>query len=161
MARVRINRVQVRVTGVEAGLKIVRQVMYEVSFSANLILLRGDYSSGRLAASIESDGPHVIGTRVTGSVGSHLPYAASVHDGAKVHWIFPKSSRAVRFGSHRRPQLKFYWRKAGRVVYLPHIPGSRSRIGRSHPGQPGKKFLTDPLREAARRHGMRVIIYDV
>jgi hypothetical protein len=161
MATVRINRAQVRVTSARAGVRIVRQVLYEVSFQANLILLRGDYSSGRLASSITIDGPHILPGRVTGTVGSNLPYAAAVHDGAKVHWIFPKSSRAVRFGSHRRPQLKFYWRKAGRVVYLPHIPGSPSRIGRSHPGQEGKKYLTGPLRDVARRHGMRVITYDV
>ena len=161
MATVRINRAQAKVTSIEAGLKLVTQVMHEVEFQAKL-KVNGPYSTGTLSLSIHGEGPIVTGDRINGRVGTDLPYAASVHDGAEIHSIFPKGAPAgFRFGSRRRPQLKFYWRKAGRVVFFPHIPGSPSTIGRSHPGQKGKKFLTEPLRDAARRHGMRVITFDV
>lgn len=162
MATVRMYRALLRAHSQEEGLRLVRQVMYEVSFAAHAMLLGGPYSTGNLAASIEQDGPHVAPGRVFGSVGSRLPYARSVHDGAKVHWIFPKASKGVvRFGSKKRPQLRFFWRKRGKVVYLPHIPGSPSKIGRSHPGQPGKHYLTEPLRRSARIHGFRVVVYDI
>jgi hypothetical protein len=161
MATVRINRAQARVESVEAGVRLVTQVMYEIAFEAFVTTIRGPYATGRLATSIERDGPDVVGDRIFGRVGSRLPYAASVHDGAKVHAIFPKAGGHVyRFGSRRAPQLKFFWRRAGRIAYFPHIPGSPARLGRSHPGQPGKKYLTEPLRNAARRHSMHVITLD-
>lgn len=162
MATVRINRAVIRALSIREAFEQVNQVMYEVEFGAHAMTLAGPYSVGNLAASIKRDGPHIGPGRVTGSVGSNLPYAASVHNGSKVHWIFPKAERGViRFGSRRRPQLKFFWRKKGKVVYFPHIPGSPTKIGRSHPGQPGKHYLTEPLRRSARLHGFRVITYDV
>lgn len=130
--------------------------MYEVAFGAYVKLLQGQYSTGRLATSIQRIGPVITGDEIHGRVGSTLSYAASVHDGAQVHNIFPKSAVGVfRFGARGRPQLRFFWRRVGKVVYLPHIPGAPSRIGRSHPGiRVGKKYLTEPLRNAARRHNM-------
>lgn len=144
------------------GVRLVREVMREVAFGARLMTLGGSYSVGNLADSIHEDGPHIAPGRVFGEVGSKLKYAKAVHDGAKVHWIFPKRSAGViRFGSRRKPQLRFFWRKRGKIVYLPHIPGSPNKIGRSHPGQPGKHYLTEPLRRSARIHGFRVIVFDV
>jgi len=162
MARVRMHRAIIRAHTEAEAVRMVRQVMYEVAFGARVMTLGGPYGVGNLADSIQVDGPHIRPGRVTGEVGSSLPYAASVHNGAKIHWIFPKASRGVvRFGSRRRPQLRFFWRKAGRVVYMPHIPGSPGKIGRSHPGQPGKHYLSEPLRRSGRIHGFRVIVYDV
>jgi len=162
MATVRIYRAVIRALSIQEAFDQVNQVMYEVAFGAHAMLLGGPYSVGNLAASIQRDGPHIGPGRVTGQVGSNLPYAASVHNGAKVHWIFPKGARGkVRFGDRRRPQLKFFWRKAGRVVYMPHVPGSPTKIGLSHPGQPGKHYLSEPLRRSARLHGFRVIVYDI
>lgn len=162
MATVRMYRAIIKATTDKQAVELVTQVMYEVEFGARAKLLTGPYTTGILADSIERDGPHIAPGRVFGSVGSKLPYAASVHSGAKVHWIFPKGAKGlVRFGSHKRPQLRFFWRKVGHVVYLPHVPGSEARIGRSHPGQPGKHYLTEPLRRSARIHGFRVIVYDI
>ena len=162
MASVRINRAVIRALSIKEAFDSVNQVMYEVAFAAHAQLLSGPYSVGNLAASITRDGPHIGPGRVNGSVGSKLPYAAAVHNGAKVHWIFPKAAPGVvRFSSRRRPQLRFFWRKKGRIVYMPHIPGSPSKVGLSHPGQEGKHYLTEPLRRSARIHGFRVITYDV
>jgi hypothetical protein len=162
MARVRINRATARVVSTEAGVKLINQVLYELSFEAHARVLVGPYVSGNLARSLHREGPTVMGRRVTGRVGSDLPYAMSVERGAEVHAIFPKGARGVyRFGRTGRPKLRFYWREVGRVVYLPQVPGSRRKIGVSHPGQPGKHYLTESLRNVARRHGMRVIIIDV
>lgn len=162
MATVRMYRALIRATTQEHAVATVRQVMYEVQFAARAKLLSGPYTTGNLADSIKTDGPVVVGDRVLGSVGSSLRYAAAVHDGAKVHPIFPKAAKGIyRFGSRRRPQLRFFWRKVGRTVYLPHIPGARHKVGLSHPGQPGKHYLSEPLRRSARLHGFRVITYTV
>lgn len=155
-------RALLRAHSAREGVRLVRMVMDDVAFGAHAMLLGGPYSVGNLAASIQRDGPHVFPGRVTGTVGSKLKYARAVHDGAKVHWIFPKRSvGVVRFGSRKAPQLRFFWRKRGKIVYLPHIPGSAGKIGRSHPGQPGKHYLTEPLRRSARLHGFRVIVFDI
>jgi hypothetical protein len=162
MAKVRMYRAIIRATTDKQAVELVTQVMYEVEFGARAKLLTGPYTTGILADSIRRDGPHIAPGRVFGSVGSKLPYAASVHSGAKVHWIFPKGAQGlVRFGSRKRPQLRFFWRKVGHVVYLPHVPGSEGKVGHSHPGQPGKHYLTEPLRRSARIHGFRVIVYDI
>lgn len=162
MARVVLNQAIIRATSIREAFELVNQVMYEVSFAAHAKLLSGPYTTSTLAASIKRDGPHIEAARITGSVGSDLPYAASVHDGAKVHWIFPKGAEGViRFGSRKRPQLHFFWRKRGKFVFLPHIPGSPTKIGKSHPGQAGKHYLTEPLRRSARIHGFRVVTYDL
>ena len=161
MAVVRINHAYARRASIEAATRLITQVLYEIEFEAKAMATGGPYSSGNLADNIDHEGPIVTGTTVRGSVGSDLPYAASVHDGAEIHPIFPKGLTGVyRFGSRRRPQLKFFWRKAGRVVYLPQIPGSPSKLGISHPGiKSGKKYLTEPLRNAAHRHQMRVVTF--
>lgn len=163
MARVRINTAQARVVSIEAGVRLVGRVLLEVESEAKLITSHGPYATGRLATSIRHEGPNVVGDRVLGRVGSDLPYAASVHGGAGVHPIFPKGARGVyRFGRFTgRPKLRFFWRKVGQMVFLPQVPGSRAKIGRSHPGQAGKHYLTEPLRDAARRHQMRVITTDI
>jgi hypothetical protein len=159
MATVRINSAQARVVSVKAGVRLVTQVLYEVEFEAKIMAAGGPYSAGYLSESIEREGPTVRGTSIFGSVGSDLPYAASVHDGAEVHAIFPKSAPQIyEFGRRTRPQLKFFWK--GRMRFFPHIPGSPSKVGISHPGiKSGKKYLTEPLRNAARRHRMRVITF--
>lgn len=156
MARVRINGFEARTITVRGAQRLCRRVMDEVYDEARRITLRGPYVTGELANSLYKDGPHVYGKIVTGEVGSTADYAHIVHDGAQVHDIFPKAAgHYYRFFDRSRPQLRFFWRRIGRVIYLPHIPGAPSRIGRSHPGQKGKKFLSNPLQEAAVRNGMR------
>ena len=163
MATVRLNRATIQVETTEMAQKFVRQVMYEVEFQAKIRAAHGPYSAGILASSITSTGPHTLGSEVSGRVGTPLHYAASVESGAKIHNIFPKRAPHIyRFGGQaRRPMLRFFWRKAGRVVYMAQVPGSPGKIGRSHPGQKGKHFLRESLLDAARRHGMRIVVYDL
>lgn len=156
----RINKVASGSQSREAGARLLREVLREVEAYGKAATLGGPYTTGRLSNSIHSRGPTYTPIGVTGSVGSKLSYAALVHDGAKVHAIFPKGTRVFRLPGgaryHKRPQLKFYWRKVGRVVWLPQIPGSANRFGISHPGQPGKRYLTRGLEISARRHNMHL-----
>lgn len=132
-------------------------VLQEMRAGAVAILAEGEYTTGELAASIELQGPVIRGAEVRGAVGSRLEKALVVHDGARVHDIFPKAARGVwRPGSHRRPQLKFFWRRKGRIAYFPHIPGGEGTVGRSHPGMKGKRYLEIPLQVVGRRHGFKV-----
>jgi hypothetical protein len=119
----------------------------------------GPYVTGNLARSIYKTGPHALGYAVTGTIGSRLKYADIVEKGAKIHDIFPKGIRTYRFGKVSRPALKFVWR--GKTRYFNQIPGARSTIGRSHPGQPGKHYIRRALVSVAARYNMRVIIYDI
>lgn len=158
---IRINHVAVNVQSREAGAKLLRQVLREVETAAKAMTLGGPYTTGHLSNSIHTRGPEFTPTGVTGSVGSNLYYAKIVHDGAKVHAIYPKGrSGGARFPGdsdyHKRPQLKFYWRRAGKVVFFPQIPASPRTVLRSHPGQKDKQYLTRPLLAAAHRHNMRV-----
>ena len=169
MATVRIYRLAVTRNGQDFSKRLIRRVMLETEIGAKAILATGPYTSGNLARSVHGEGPVVRGPIVSGAVGSRLSYARIVHNGSgllgpkhKAYVIFPKGAPHVyRFGSRKGPQLKFFWRKVGRVVYMPHIPGSVGTVGISHPGQKGKFYLTEPMRASARRHRFRVFIQDV
>ena len=157
MARVTMYKAALQATSREEALRLVGNLMADVELAAKVIAGSGPYARGRLAASIGRDGPRISGNMIIGSVGSDLSYADTAHDGAPIHAIFPKAAPGVwRFGSRRRPQLKFYWRKVGRVVYFPHIPASLNTLGRSHPGYKGKKYLSTPLQVFGRAQGFRV-----
>jgi hypothetical protein len=159
---VRLSKFAMRRVSTQAAADLIDRTLAEVLFEAYIIVATGPYTTGRLAQSLRRDGPHITGTRVEGSVGSPLEYSAFVHNGTQVHAIFPRGAAGFyRFGSRARPQLKFFWHRRGKVVYLPHIPGAPSRIGRSHPGIANpKRFLTDPLKRIGRRNRMRVIVTD-
>lgn len=159
--RVRLHRAEIFVGSHEAASRLMRQLLYEVEFQAKIRARIGTYSVGNLSDSIEHEGPIQIKDGVTGRVGSRLPYAASAEAGAEIHAIFPKGVHVYRFGSHRRPQLRFYWRKLGRVVVVPQIPIAPHTIGHSHPGQKGKRYLEHSLRDVAHRHRMRVVTFDL
>ena len=158
MARVVMYRLRLRNASKKRGEALVRKVMTEVLFESKLLAATGLYATGALSESIDMDGPRHLGLLITGSVGSDLPYADAVHNGAKIHPIFPKALKNVyRFGSRKRPQLKFFWRTKGRTVVVPHIPIVPGRIGQSHPGiKHGKHYLSRPLREVGRRNGFKV-----
>ena len=142
--------------------RFMEQVLQEMRAGAVIALAHGEYTTGNLAASLEIQGPLIRGESVAGAVGSRLDEALVVHDGARVHDIYPKASRGVwRPGSHRRPQLKFFWRRKGRIAYFPHIPGGPGTIGRSHPGMRGKKYLEIPLLVVGKRHGFKVTLRDI
>lgn len=59
-------------------------------------------------------------------------HAKFVHDGTRAHEIRPRYARALRF----------YWPRAGRVVF-------RQRVW--HPGYEGNPFLRDAIREELNR----------
>jgi|SoiMetStandDraft_2_1073263.scaffolds.fasta_scaffold00898_5 hypothetical protein len=141
MARVRIHHLQAQATSELHALRLVRTVCREIQFRAKVTASTGPYTTGRLAQSINTE-VIPVPTGVRGRVGSNLKYAASVQGGAGAHKIYP----------HRPPSaLRFYWRKVGHVVYFYSV---------NHPGQPGKHYLTDSLKEIARRHRMRYIVFD-
>ena len=141
---VRIDRFQIRVQSIEAGRRLITQVVREVHGGAERILATGPYTHGRLIRGLEDRiqyGPYEVVGRV-GISGRKYPYAASVEGGAKRHHIFPHPPRRY---------LKFYWRKVGRTVWFRRV---------NHPGQKGKGYLRRPLALAAARHNMKVVIYD-
>ena len=157
MARVFMYKAAMQATSREEALRLVTKLMNSVEISAKIIASTGSYSTGRLADSVDQDGPRITGHMVSGNVGSDLSYADTAHNGSPIHDIVPKSAKGIyRFGSRKAPQLKFYWRKLGRVVYFPHIPASVNTLGHSHPGYKGKKYLSTPLRVFGRAQGFRV-----
>ena len=168
MANVQIFHLAVTKKSREVGRRLVKELLLEAEVQAKVQTMRGPYSTGRLADSIHIQGPHDTALGIKGSLGTHLSYAHTVHNGSglygpkhKAYSIFPKRAMKVyRFGSRRKPQLHFFWRKAGKMVFLPHIPGAPGTVGLSHPGQRGQHFLTNALKDAARRKRFRVFIYD-
>jgi hypothetical protein len=150
-----------RVHIAEIGYNSCRKVLRFVHVRARRGAMGGRYATGALAASIFAEGPAIIpgpndGCTVQGVIGSLLPYAASVERGAEIHNIFPKLAPHVwRFGSKRKPQLSFIWR--GRRIFTPHVPMVPGTIGRSHPGQRGKRFLRNAMLAAAVRYRWRFL----
>lgn len=162
MARAVIYHLRLEAASQKLAIAKANEVLNEMERDAQFITATGPYTKGRLSASIYNTGAIPRGRRVVGSVGSRLSYAKSVEGGAERHDIFPKRAPKIyRFGHSQRPTLKFFWAKAGRVVYPNQIPMAPGTIGVSHPGQRGKGFLRIPLLDAAVRHRMRLIIYDV
>jgi hypothetical protein len=157
MARVFMYKAALQATSRQEAFRLVNDLLTNVELAAKVIAGVGPYTSGRLADSIQKDGPRITGNMVSGDVGSDLSYADTAHDGAPIHAIFPKAAPGVyRFGSRKAPQLKFYWRRVGKAVYFPHIPASVNTLGRSHPGYRGKKYLSTPLQVFGRAQGFRV-----
>jgi hypothetical protein len=162
MARVRVYRAALRVKTIAIATRIVEQVTYEIEQQAFVICINGPYTTGNLAMQLYRRPPIVTGDRVAGRVGNRASYARIAHDGARIHDIYPKGApHYYRFGRYGRPKLRFFWRKAGRVVYMNQIPGAASSVGRSHPGYEGKKFLVRPLIDVAARHNMNIVVYDL
>lgn len=158
----RVYHASLQVESRKIAMRQANRILNEIETEARFIAATGKYTRGRLAQSIYNTGAIPRGTVVVGAVGSRLGYASAVESGAKKHDIFPKKApQYYRFGRSRRPTLKFFWAKAGRVVYPNQIPMSPGTIGVSHPGQRGKGFLRKPLMAAAVRHRMRLVLYDV
>ena len=86
-----------------------------------------NYSTGRLQTSIIA-GRGRWGRELEGRVFAMAPYAKFVHEGTIRHTIKPKSPFGV---------LRFFWHKAGRVVYMKRV---------THPGTRRTPFLSEHLR---------------
>lgn len=143
---VRLDRFQIRVQSIEAGRKLITQVMKEVKEGAEAILAFGPYTSGRLVRGVTTRityGAYMVEGRV-GISGKRFPYAASVEGGARRHKIplLPKP---------RGTSLRFYWHKVGHIVYFRQV---------NHPGQTGKAYLRIPILVVGPKHNMRVFTYD-
>lgn len=149
MARVRIYHTRARRESNADAERFVRQVLREIAFQAKLHVAFGPYTLGNLARSIRPEAVRIEFGRVSGSVGSDLPYAAAVEGGAGLYG--PKRSKYVIRPRNAR-RLRFYWRKVGRVVSLPVV---------HHPGQRGKNYLLQAAQSVARRHNMLIIIRDI
>lgn len=164
---VRVFQVQLRTQSLRIARRSADRALTEMHEQAKINADIGPYSKGRLATTVYKSGPMVVGTAVHGSVGSRLHYARAVESGTGLHGpkaraynIFPKSAPHIyRFGRKRRPMLKFIWH--GHVTYMNQIPGGPGTIGRSHPGQKGKHWLTRAMVEVAIRRNYRVIVFDV
>ena len=149
MAKVTIYHSKARRESNKEAEDFIRQVLREIQFQARLHIVFGPYTTGRLASSLRTRGPFMEFGRVTGSVGSDLPYAAAVEGGSGLHG--PRRSKYV-IRPNRAKMLKFYWRKVGRVVVLPKV---------NHPGQRGKDYLLKAAQSVSRRHNMLLIIHEV
>jgi hypothetical protein len=154
----RLYHVQLEAQKSEITRQYLGRILTEIEAQAKAIALVGPYTTGNLSRSIIKVGPTAVGGKVTGKVGSRLSYAGFVESGAKVHNIFPKGISSYRFGRVRRPALKFYWH--GRLVFTNQVPMVPGTIGISHPGQKAKHYLLTPLRNAAVRHRMQLIVYE-
>jgi len=141
MARVVIHEAQVLITANRLTGRHVRETINAIERRARARAATGEYTTGRLAASIRST-YRTQGWRIHGSVGSHLPYAKFPDTGTAPHVIRPRGAGYP---------LRFYWRKVGRVVTPWKV---------NHPGQRSKGWLTDPLIQEARKRGWKVIIHD-
>jgi hypothetical protein len=143
---VRVDRFEIRTQSIEAGRRLVTQVVREIKEGAEAILSFGPYTTGKLVTGLESTiryGPYIVEGRV-GISGRRFPYAASVEGGARRHKIPLVPKREGKW-------LVFFWRKVGHVVKLKQV---------NHPGQTGKAYLRIPLLVIAPRHNMRVFTYD-
>ena len=130
--------------------RFIRKVLRELEFQARLHVATGPYTMGNLARSIRSHGPFIEANgRVTGSVGSDLPYASAVEGGSGL-WGPRHSKYTIR--PVRKKMLRFFWRKVGHVVVLEKV---------RHPGQRGKGYLRLAAESVGRRHNMLVIIREL
>lgn len=148
----------------------LRAMTSEIKLLARAFVI-GPYSKldGGIETKIAATNPVQVGDRVEAQVHTgNSRYANIVESGARHHEIFPKAKKSwtkakkaaygggiYRFGDQSAPQLKFFWRKAGHIVYTPHVPMAASTIGVSHPGMQGKHFMARALYIVGTRHNFR------
>jgi hypothetical protein len=137
MAKVRINNSQAELTAGRLSEKEVRAFLFEAGVKARLRAAQGDYSTGRLAASVRSEVTKGF-WRVNGRLGSDLPHARWADKGTDAHIILP----------HGDYPLRFFWRRTGRIEHFNKV---------THPGYRGKGWLTTSVRETAHRRNWRFI----
>jgi hypothetical protein len=100
-----------------------------------------------LRSTIEASANLVSPTRIHGQVGSPLPYALVVHNGARPHLI-------VR----GRKKLRFFWPEKDRPTAREVRMGMLMFFNQvRHPGMRGTPYLTTPLRVIGRARGFRVV----
>lgn len=151
MARVVVNRVAAHAWVQSHSERLVQTVTAQVLIESKISAASGPYATGRLASTIHA-GYRSMRSGYESTVGSNLWYAMLVEKGAQRH-IIRARPKGLGGGTFRGGySLHFYWRKMGRHVSFRKV---------NHPGFRGKEYIEDALRNAARRHGLRVVIYSV
>lgn len=84
--------------------------------------------TGQMSRAIEADPVQRTGMRVDSGVTVRVPYAASVHEGARPHVIRPRFARALRFEI------------GGQVVFARKV---------NHPGNAANPFLRNAVHRVA------------
>lgn len=86
------------------------------------------YATGELAANIRTKGPTIGRRGPEVEIISDTDHSVYVHDGTLPHTIKPRLA----------PQLIFFWRKAGRIVFKDSV---------RHPGTKANPFLVNALKK--------------
>jgi hypothetical protein len=100
-----------------------------------------------LRSTIESSANLVSPTRIHGQVGSSLPYALVVHEGARPHPIV-RGSKKLRFFWPEKSSPTAREVRMGMLMFFNQV---------NHPGMRGTPYLTTPLRAIGRARGFRVV----
>lgn len=146
MAKFVPNKPDIRLTSQTLAKPLVEKVLDEtLTLSRRYVPVRKQKPydrrpTGRLKKSLRKRGPTTLITRITGSVGSGLRYAASVHEGAEPHVIVARNKKALHFYWERR-NVEFF----GLSVKHPGVP----RHSRT-------QYLYLPLSIVGRRNGFIV-----
>lgn len=146
MARVEIYKQKANSLALEHALRQTQRAVRAIHLGARARVAEQAFKTGHLYDSLKSE-VHVYSLKVVGKVGSSLPYAMVVHEGAKPHTIAPRLRRG----------MKFYWPagvgnpplSTGRVVCF------KGRV--HHPGMRGRRYLIVPLKQEAPIYGFRVV----
>lgn len=78
-------------------------------------------ASGRLRQSIRTEDARLVSpTRATGRVLAHAPYAIYQHEGTGIYGPYRR-----RIRPKRAKALRFFWRKAGGIVFFKSVKGAK------------------------------------
>lgn len=146
MARYYPNKAYTRLVAQGEAKPLVAKVLTETfALSKRYVPVRNPRKydrrpTGRLKRSLKRTGPRVLVNSVKGNIGSRLPYAISVHDGAGPH----------RIAARKKDRLFFFWEKVGHVFSGDSVnhPGVR-RFART-------QYLYLPLSIVGRRNNFIV-----
>jgi hypothetical protein len=146
MAKVTIYKQRAKSLALEHALRQTQRLVRAVTVASKARVGEQAFKTGHLYDSIKSE-VRVYSLKVVGKVGSRLPYAMVVHEGAKPHTIAPRLRRG----------MKFYWPAGvgspplavGRVVCF------KGKV--HHPGMRGRRYLIVPLKQEAPAFGFRVV----
>lgn len=155
MARVRLNRTQVRTVAKAHTTPLVARTTSQISHFARIMVPRGSHVSGSsrrrpgktLHASMFSQ-IRIRSFEVVGTVGARKRYATTVHGGSKAH-VIRRKGKLLKFRWERGNLLLEHRGSAGRqFFYFKSVrhPGNKRPV----------RYLTTPLSLVARRNGFLV-----
>ncbi len=148
--RVSVNRTAAHAYVMSTTRELAERITAQILIDSKINASTGPYVTGRLASAIHA-GFRALPSGYSSTVGTNLYYAEVAEKGAARH-IIRARPHGLGGGFFRGGyKLSFYWRKVGHVVTFPYV---------NHPGHKGKHYIEDALLKAARRHNLRVIIYE-